>query len=75
MKCVAPVRQLIEQNTAVVLLYKFMTDIHRVCSRTLVIHDGKVQFDGDVKNQPLQPINQPAWSGIHRGARVTRRLV
>ena len=48
MKCIARVRQLIEQDTAVVLVSHSMTDIHRVCSRTLVMHDGKVRFDGDV---------------------------
>lgn len=48
MKCIARVRRLIEAGTAVVLVTHSMTDLFRVCTRTVVLHNGKVRFDGDV---------------------------
>lgn len=48
MKCIGRVRRLIENGTAVLLVTHSMTDLFRVCTRTIVLHGGKVRFDGDV---------------------------
>jgi lipopolysaccharide transport system ATP-binding protein len=47
MKCITRIAQLLNMNTAVVLVSHSMADIQRVCSRTIVMDRGQVAFDGD----------------------------
>lgn len=48
MKCLARVYELIDSGTAVILVSHSMVDIQRICSRTLVLDHGRVEFCGDV---------------------------
>ncbi|MEP3477691.1 MAG: polysaccharide ABC transporter ATP-binding protein [Fuerstiella sp.] len=48
MKCITRITKLVDSDTAVVLVSHSMTDIQRVCTRTIVMDHGKVEFDGDV---------------------------
>lgn len=50
MKCLARVYELLRADTAVVLVSHSMVDIQRICTRTIVMDHGRIDFAGDVSN-------------------------
>ena len=48
MKCITRISKLVDSDTAVVLVSHSMTDIQRVCTRAILMDQGKVAFDGHV---------------------------
>ena len=48
MKCLGRIYELLDADTAVVLVSHSMVDIQRICTRTIVMDHGKIAFAGDV---------------------------
>ena len=48
MKCVERISKLVHSNTAVILVSHSMTNIQRVCTRTIVMAAGTINYDGSV---------------------------